>query len=92
MTLVDKSIRTGQRTLADDRAVRTRGDIVVDPISSDEWRISDRRFDEHDAPSVLGMIERSADGFTALEIDVCVSEVHTRTFEEAVATFVTATF
>lgn len=89
MTLVGKNIQTDQDPSTADRRLRTRKDIAVDPISHNEWRISDRRFDEHDAPSVLGMIERSHDGFTALEIDVRVSERHTQTFEEAVTTFVT---
>lgn len=91
MALVEKNVQMDQHAVTADRRMRTRSDIAVDPISHNEWRISDRRFDEHDAPSVLGMIERSHDGFTVLEIDDCVSERHTQTFEEAVTTFVTET-
>lgn len=43
-------------------------DIILDAVSDREWRVIDNRLLEHDAPSVLGFIERFGDHYEVLVI------------------------
>ncbi|WP_166983799.1 hypothetical protein [Paramicrobacterium fandaimingii] len=69
---------------------RERGDITLDRLSDHEWRVTDRRLDEHDAPSVLGIIEQTDVGFTVLEINELVAQWTAESLDDAVSLFVTA--
>ena len=69
-------------------AHRALGDIAVDEVSDGVWRVSDRRLDEHDAPSVLGVIERLDDHFEVLEIGHARFRRRAETLDEAVRRFV----
>lgn len=69
---------------------RERGDITLDRLSDHEWRVSDRRLDEHDAPSVLGIIEQTDAGFSVLEINEMVAQWTADSLDDAVSLFVTA--
>lgn len=41
-----------------DTTTPNASDIRLDLVSMNEWRVCDRRFDEHDSRCVLGYIER----------------------------------
>ncbi len=68
---------------------RERGDIALDRLAEGEWRVTDRRLDEHDAPSVLGVIEQAGDEYTVLDLNGQVTQWTAQSLEEAVSLFVT---
>ncbi|MHA6669680.1 hypothetical protein ACX3O0_12505 [Homoserinimonas sp. A447] len=44
-------------------------DILIEPLTSDRWRICDRRVSEHDARGLLGYIEKKNDQFEVMQLD-----------------------
>jgi hypothetical protein len=44
-------------------------DLLVQPLSSSQWRVSDRRYPEDDASSLLGFIEEKDDTFELTQLE-----------------------
>ncbi len=47
----------------------TKEDLVVRELSRSQWRISDRRYPEHDASGLLGFIEQTGDTFELTQLE-----------------------
>ncbi|GAB2516983.1 hypothetical protein [Paramicrobacterium agarici] len=90
MTMLDADASLDQTRYELMAENRERRDITLNRLSDHEWRVIDRRLDEHDAPSVLGIIEQTDAGFTVLEINELVAQWTTDTLDDAVSLFVTA--
>lgn len=88
VTMLDANASRGDMHEIHVPRYRERSDISLDKLSEHEWRVCDRRVDEHDAPSVLGIIERTDEGFEILEIGSGAHRFYAETLDEAVAVFV----
>lgn len=42
--------------------------VLVEPISTSQWRVLDTRLSEHDARSLLGYIEKKTDQFVVTQL------------------------
>ncbi len=62
-------------------------EVRLDALSEREWRVIDTRFEEHDAPCVLGFIERTDESYETLVIGKGLSRWDFTGLEEARAFF-----
>lgn len=74
-----------------DSLPRTREDLVVYTLSASQWRISDRRYPEHDASSLLGFIEEKDGTFELTQLEHGFEWFYFSSLAEAVAHFARAT-
>jgi hypothetical protein len=62
-------------------------DLVVHPLSESQWRVSDRRYPEHDACSLLGFIEEKNDTFELTQLEHGFQWFYFSSLAEAIAHF-----
>ena len=62
-------------------------DLVVHPLSESQWRVSDRRYPEHDACSLLGFIEEKDDTFELTQLEHGFQWFYFSSLAEAIAHF-----
>ncbi|MHB1172600.1 MAG: hypothetical protein ACYCZY_08915 [Lacisediminihabitans sp.] len=62
-------------------------DLEVRPLSDYEWRVGDRRQDEHSPKKVLGYIQQHGSTFEVLDIEVPRQDITFDRLESAVASF-----
>ena len=62
-------------------------DLIVQPLSGSQWRVSDRRYFEHDACSLLGFIEEKDDVFELLQLEHGFQWFSFTSLDEAIAHF-----
>ena len=66
---------------------RLEEDLVVQPLSRSQWRVSDRRYPEHDASSLLGFIEEKHDTFELTQLEHGFQWFYFSSLADAVAHF-----
>ncbi|SEC13049.1 hypothetical protein SAMN04489806_2673 [Paramicrobacterium humi] len=69
VTMLGADASRDQMHAEGDYVQRDRSDISLDKLSDNEWRVCDRRVPVHDASSVLGLIEKTAEGYEVLAIE-----------------------
>ncbi len=62
-------------------------DLVVEPLSLSQWRVSDRRYPEHDPSSLLGFIEQKGDAFELTQLEHGFQWFYFSSLAEAVVHF-----
>jgi hypothetical protein len=62
-------------------------DLLVQPLSGSQWRVSDRRYPEHDASSLLGFIEEKDDTFELTQLEHGFQWVYFSSLAGAIAHF-----
>ncbi|MEO7148204.1 MAG: hypothetical protein ABIW81_07020 [Terrimesophilobacter sp.] len=62
-------------------------DLVVQPLSRSQWRVSDRRYSEHDACSLLGFIEEKDGTFELTQLEHGFQWFYFSSLAEAIAHF-----
>lgn len=62
-------------------------DILVQPLSISHWRVSDRRYSEDDASSLLGFIEEKDDTFELTQLKHGFQWIYFSCLAEALAHF-----
>ncbi|MEO6944092.1 MAG: hypothetical protein ABI053_05220 [Lacisediminihabitans sp.] len=65
-------------------------DLVVQPLSESQWRVSDRRYSENDACSLLGFIEEKDGTFELTQLEHGFEWFYFRTLGAAVTHFTRA--
>ena len=65
----------------------TPEDLIVQPLSGSQWRVSDRRYPEHDACSLLGFIEEKDDTFELTQLEHGFQWFYFSSLTEAIAHF-----
>lgn len=71
----------------DDYTPPSEGDLIVQPLSGSQWRVSDRRYPEHDACSLLGFIEEKDDTFELTQLEHGFQWFYFSCLAEAIAHF-----
>jgi hypothetical protein len=62
-------------------------DLLVQPLSGSQWRVSDRRYPEYDASSLLGFIEQKDDTFELTQLERGFQWFYFPSLAEAIAHF-----
>jgi hypothetical protein len=62
-------------------------DLLVQPLSRSQWRVSDRRYPENDASSLLGFIEEKDDTFELTQLEHGFQWFYFSCLAEAIAHF-----
>jgi hypothetical protein len=62
-------------------------DLLVQPLSGSQWRVSDRRYSAHDACSLLGFIEQKDDTFELTQLERGFQWFYFASLPEAIAHF-----
>ena len=66
---------------------RPEEDLLVQPLSSSQWRVSDRQYPEDDASSLLGFIEEKDDRFQLTQLEHGFQWFYFACLTEAIAHF-----
>lgn len=73
-----------------DYSLPAEDDLVIQSLSRSQWRVSDRRYPEHDAIGLLGFIEEKDDTFELMQLENGFQWFSFSSLAEAIAHFTQA--